>query len=352
MKTVRVSASKEYDVMIGSGLIKDSGKYISEVISCKTLVIVSDDNVFSLYGETVRDSLNKAGFNTVEFVFPQGEESKNLITYGELLNTMNAGHVSRGDAVVALGGGVAGDLAGFAAATYQRGIGFIQIPTTLLAAVDSSVGGKTGVDLRGGKNQVGAFYQPMLVICDTDTLESLPDQEYRNGCAEIIKYAMLGDRELFGSISDVPVRCQYEDVIYRCVSMKRDFVEKDERDTGCRMMLNFGHTFGHAIETCSDYAIPHGMAVAAGMAMITKAANAFGICDEKSVYELNELLIKYGLPITTEYSAEDMAKTALSDKKRNGDRMTIVVPEKTGSCILKKIGKDAVEEWLKAGGAR
>ena len=218
MERISVNASVDYEVVIGKGLISEAGAYIAAALegesydpenhelkdnagtgtktaAGKTAVIVSDDNVFPLYGEIIRKSLIEEGFKTLDFYFPHGEKSKNLAVYGELLEFMCDNHVRRSDLIVALGGGVVGDLAGFAAATYQRGIDFVQIPTTLLAAVDSSVGGKTAVDLTNGKNQVGAFYQPRLVLCDTDTLKTLPDEEYACGCGEIIKYAMLESEE-------------------------------------------------------------------------------------------------------------------------------------------------------------
>lgn len=352
METVKVHSSRDYEVKIGSGLLKNAGKYISEILPCKTAVIVSDDNVFPLYGETVRKSLNDAGITTIEFVFEHGEKSKCLETYGKLLNKMCDNKMTRSDAVVALGGGVTGDLSGFAAATYQRGISFVQIPTTLLAAVDSSVGGKTGIDLENSKNQVGAFYQPSLVICDTDTLSTLPEAEYGNGCAEVIKYAMIGSENLFESINATPVREQYEKVIFECVSMKRDYVEKDEFDLGLRMMLNFGHTIGHTVEARSHYEVPHGQGVAMGMVAITRAAKEFGLCGEDTLSKLIELINKYSLPTEIEYPAEELIGAAMTDKKSSGNTMKLVVPEKTGVCSLKKIEKTELMSWLKAGGIR
>jgi len=352
METVGINSSKSYDVIIGSGLLPDAGKYITEILSCKTAVIVSDDNVFSLYGETLKDSLAQAGLGILTFVFPHGEQNKTLSTYGDLLNAMCSGHISRSDTVIALGGGVVGDLAGFAAATYQRGIALVQMPTTLLAAVDSSVGGKTGVDLESGKNQVGSFYQPSMVLCDTDTLKTLPETEYRNGCAEIIKYAMIGSYDLFRELSKTPVCRQYESVISKCVSMKRDYIEQDEHDLGCRMMLNFGHTVGHAIETCSHYTIPHGEAVAIGMAMITRAACTLGICEISVLDALLQLIDKYALPSESPFESDILAAAALTDKKRKGDKLTIVIPEDIGKCVLKEIPKDELYEWIKAGGSK
>lgn len=349
MKKIHINASKEYDVLVGNGLLAAAGSYLSETIPVCKAVIVSDDHVFPLYGSILLESLNQAGYETVEFVIPHGEASKNLTTYGTLLEYMGERQVSRKDLVIALGGGVVGDLAGFAAATYQRGIPFVQIPTTLLADVDSSVGGKTAVDLTAGKNQVGCFYQPSLVLCDIDTLTSLPEEEYRNGCAEIIKYAVIGNKALYERILAKPVSAQYEDVIATCIAMKGEIVSQDEFDTGKRMLLNLGHTFGHAAETLSNYTIPHGQAVAMGLSLITKAAARRAICDENSKNHILELIEMYHLPTELPYSASDVYKISRNDKKGMGEKITMVVPEGIGACRLMKIDKNEIPDWLKDG---
>ena len=204
MKTVHIDASRSYDVRIGRGLLADCGRQIAERVHCASAAVVADDTVYALYGERVCASLEAAGVRTVCYVFPHGEKSKNLLEYAKILNFLAENRVTRADALIALGGGVTGDLGGFAAATYLRGIPFVQLPTTLLAAVDSSVGGKTAVDLPAGKNLAGAFYQPELVLCDLDTLDSLPREIFLDGCAEVIKYAVLGSRELFALLADIP----------------------------------------------------------------------------------------------------------------------------------------------------
>lgn len=352
MLTIPVKASKSYDVCIGNGLLLSDRNYISDKLLNRSVMIVSDENVYGLYGSRLEAFLDEFHICHYSYVFAPGEKSKNLSVYGALMEEMCLRKMTRSDVILALGGGVVGDFAGFAAATYQRGIDFVQIPTSLLAAVDSSVGGKTGVDLENGKNQVGAFYQPVSVLCDVDMLASLPKEEYENGCAEIIKYAMIADRKLFDDILNTPICEQYEKVIARCVSIKRDFVEKDEFDTGLRMMLNFGHTFGHGIEKCSGYSIPHGRAVAIGMALITKASVVKGLCDG-DVYEgLLKLLKKYNLPFETEYTAEELADVIMTDKKSLGDTLTLIVPSSLGICELKKITKDTVTDWLRAGGVQ
>lgn len=210
------------------------------------------------------------------FVFPHGEQHKNLNTYGQALNFLCDRRFTRSDLIIALGGGVVGDLAGFTAATYQRGIAYIQVPTTLLSMVDSSVGGKTAVDLDSGKNQAGCFYQPALVLCDPALLETLPDAEYRAGCAEIIKTAVLFSPELFQQLKTTPIREQFEPVIAACVGMKRNVVQNDEFDRGQRALLNLGHTIGHAVEACSNFTILHGEGVAIGLAAITRARRGKG----------------------------------------------------------------------------
>ena len=349
MRTVRVNASRAYDVVIGEGLLSEAGERISSVSACRKAVIVSDDNVFAIYGRALIESLEKRGISCARFVFPHGERSKNLSVYGELLEYMCQMRLTRQDAVVALGGGVTGDLAGFAASTYQRGTGFIQLPTSLLAAVDSSVGGKTALDLNGGKNQVGSFYQPMLVLCDLNTLKTLPSDEYTNGCAEVIKYAMIGSEEMFNCLDETPVSAQYEDIIGECVAMKRDYVEKDERDTGVRAFLNFGHSFGHSFELLSGYSIPHGRAVAMGMAAIARAAVRLGVCEGEALDRLIALLDKYSLPVRADFDPKDVARACLSDKKAAQDGIRLIVPERIGTCRVQKVPSDEIIVWAEAG---
>ncbi|MBP5617852.1 MAG: 3-dehydroquinate synthase, partial [Clostridia bacterium] len=296
MKTVTVHASRTYDVRVGSGLLAQAGETLRALGAGEKVMLVSDSNVFPLYGSAAEGALESTGFTVTPFVIPAGETSKNLENYGALLNAMCEAGLSRSDTVVALGGGVVGDLAGFAAATYQRGTGLVQLPTSLLAAVDSSVGGKTAVDLPAGKNQVGCFYQPQAVLCDVDTFATLPEAEVSNGCAEIVKYAMIADADLFARLEGAPVRENYEEIVARCVAIKRDYVEADEKDNGLRMMLNFGHTVGHAVEAVSGYAIPHGQAVAIGMVAITRAAAQQGDCAPEVAERLTALLKAAGLP--------------------------------------------------------
>lgn len=295
MKKVTVSASKKYDIKIGSGLLSTIGEEAAALGKASKVCIVSDTNVWPLYGEAVQNSLVKAGFRALSYVFPAGEESKNGSVYLELMNHLAVNHITRSDLIVALGGGVVGDLAGFAAATFLRGIRFIQVPTTLLAAVDSSVGGKTAIDLPAGKNLCGAFCQPSLVLCDTDTLNSLPEDIFRDGCAEVIKYGVLYDPELFTVLEKDGLSFNREDVIARCVDLKRQVVMEDEFDTGARMKLNLGHTIGHGIEARSNFGLSHGKSVAIGMAIVSRASK----CPETD--RIIDCIKRFALPTTIDY---------------------------------------------------
>lgn len=351
MKTVHIDASRSYDVRIGRGLLDDCGRQIAERVRCASTAVVADDTVYALYGERVCASLEAAGVRTVCYVFPHGEKSKNLLEYAKILNFLAENRVTRADALIALGGGVTGDLGGFAAATYLRGIPFVQLPTTLLAAVDSSVGGKTAVDLPAGKNLAGAFYQPELVLCDLDTLDSLPREIFLDGCAEVIKYAVLGSRELFALLADIPSGKGLEEVTARCVEMKRDFVQSDELDRGARQMLNLGHTFGHAVEASSRFTLSHGKSVAIGMAMILRAACSRGLCSAETRDAVIALLQRYGLPTECPYPADMLLGALSADKKIFGTRLNLVVPTDIGACRLLPVGVDELSGWLRDGGA-
>ena len=350
MKTIHVEASKPYDVRIGKGLLKEAGRLIKDIGSPARTVIVSDDLVYSIYGERLQKSLEQEGIVTASFVFPHGEVSKCMSVYETLLEYLSKEGLTRTDMLAALGGGVTGDLTGFAAATYQRGIRYVQVPTSLLADVDSSVGGKTAINLKHGKNQVGCFYQPSMVICDPETLETLPEEEYRSGMSEVIKYGMIGDVQFLKRLGQEPAGEWMEEVIQKCVSMKRDIVNRDEFDTGERMLLNFGHTLGHGVESCSGYRIPHGIAVAMGMAAMTRAAERMGICPVGTSEELSVILSAYGLPDEIPYSPEDLARAAMADKKKAGDKLRIVVPEEAGRCVILSIPAKELVEWAKASG--
>lgn len=349
MRTVTVNASKKYDIHIGSGLLTSLGEEAKQLGKAQTVCIVSDSTVYPLYGAAAVNSLENAGFSVISYVFPAGEESKNGMTYLNLLNFLAENKLTRSDLIVALGGGVVGDLAGFAAASFLRGIRFIQVPTTLLAAVDSSVGGKTAIDLPAGKNLAGAFCQPSLVLCDTDLLNSLPIDIFRDGCAEVIKYGVLYDPELFAHLEENGLDFDREAVITRCVELKRDVVMVDEFDTGARMKLNLGHTIGHGVEAKSQFQISHGKAVAIGMAIVSRSAVKSGACSNETCESVLRVLEKFGLPTGTEYSPEDLYTYTLSDKKRSGGTVKLIVPKAIGDCSIVPTAVEDLKSFIQAG---
>lgn len=348
---VRVSvparAPHGYDIPIGLGLRHLAGELLSAIAKPCRLLLLTDDTVEALYADDVTASLSAAGYTVVRHVIPHGEASKSAQSLIALLERMASEHLTRSDMLVALGGGVVGDLGGFAAAVYQRGIRFVQMPTTLLAMVDASVGGKTAIDLEAGKNLAGAFHQPSLVICDTECLNTLPPEIFADGMAEVIKYAFIRDRALFdrlqGDGSDLI------ETIRLCVEDKRVLVEEDETDKGARQLLNLGHTVGHAVEACSNFAISHGSAVAIGMVIITRAAEKLGICTAGTLDALTALLKKYHLPTACPFTAEALYAAALSDKKRAGGTMTLVVPYGVADSRLVTVPVDALESYIRRG---
>lgn len=349
MKTVAVHTGTSYDITIKNGILDEVGEKLRALTAAKTAVIVTDDIVNGLYAERAEKSLQSANFQTHKFVFPNGERSKNIQTYAEILEFLAQNRVTRTDCIVALGGGVVGDMAGFAAATYQRGIDFIQVPTTLLACVDSSVGGKTAIDLTAGKNLAGAFYQPRAVLCDPETLSTLSPRLFSDGMAEVIKYGVIFDKAFFNFLSENEAKAHLETVIETCVKLKRNVVEQDEKDKGLRGLLNFGHTLGHAVEGCSDFSVSHGSAVAIGMVLASRGAYRTGMTAEDCTVPLLEILQKYDLPTTTEYTAEQLLERALSDKKRDGGSITLVIPKALGDCVLHKINTDALLPFIEKG---
>lgn len=343
MNTVTVSASKTYDILIGSGILSELGSRIQSLGKAQKVCLVSETSVFPLWGDAARSSLENAGFAVCSYVFPAGEESKNGENFLKLLNFLAENGLTRSDILVALGGGVTGDLAGFAAACFLRGIRFVQVPTTLLAAVDSSVGGKTAVDLPAGKNLAGAFWQPSLVICDTDTLDTLPADIFRDGCAEVIKYGILYDPKLFAHLEEKGLDFDREAVITRCVELKRDVVMEDEFDTGARMKLNLGHTIGHGVEALSNFTLSHGKSVAIGMAIVCRASR----CPDTP--RILAILQKFGLPITTDESVQDIYNYTLSDKKRSGDTVRLIIPRRIGDCAIVPTPVHALQSFIQAG---
>ena len=350
--TVRVSlparAPFGYDIPIGRGLRHRAGEMIAAIHKpCRTLLL-TDDTVEALYAEEVTAALTEAGFTVVRHVIPHGEASKSAANLMALLERMATEHLTRSDLLVALGGGVVGDLGGFASAVYQRGIPFVQIPTTLLAMVDASVGGKTAIDLEAGKNLCGAFHQPSLVICDVDCLSTLPPETFADGMAEVIKYAFISDKALFDALQGNATE-RMEEIIRLCVEDKRALVEADETDKGARQLLNLGHTVGHAIEACSHFSISHGSGVAMGMVIITRAAVKMHLCGADTLTALLALLDKYSLPTECPFTTEQLFAVALSDKKRAGGAITLVVPYGVADSHLVTVPVDALESYIRAG---
>lgn len=348
MQTIHVNTSTAYEVQIGQGLLTSAGEKIAALSRAKRVIIVSDDIVYPLYGETLTKSLTAAGFAVSSFVFQNGEERKRLCTMEALLEQMAAEHFSRSDLIVALGGGVVGDMAGFAASIFLRGIAYVQIPTTLLAAVDSSVGGKTAVDLSRGKNLCGAFWQPRLVLCDTDTLKTLKPINIEDGLAEMLKYGVICDADLFAKVKNYRNE-DMEALIARCVEIKRDVVSGDEFDRGMRQLLNLGHTVGHAVEAASEFTLTHGHGVATGLAIIARAAEKKAMAKAGMAKEIEDALLACNLPTRTDYDPALLAELTLSDKKTDGDNINLIVPLEIGNTVIHRIPKTEILDFIKAG---
>ncbi len=348
MQTVTVSTSRTYPVHIGSGILAQSGALISEVSAAQTCAVITDSTVGPLYADTVCRSLEQAGVQPHLYTFPAGETSKNLTTYGQILDFLAQRKLTRSDLIVALGGGVTGDMAGFAAATYQRGVDYIQIPTTFLAASDSSVGGKTAVDLPSGKNLVGAFWQPRLVLCDTDTFRTLPAETFADGAAETVKHALIADSDFFHFLMSNDIRQHMERVVRQNVEIKASVVAEDELESGKRKLLNFGHTLGHAIESCSGLTITHGHAVAIGMVLAARAGEKLGLSPGGTLEAVLSCCQRFALPTVCPYSAEDIYRAATGDKKRSGGHIDVVVLEAIGSAKTVRLDMTGLREFVEA----
>ena len=347
---VALSEGRSYDITIEKGILSRCGQEIRKVYNGNQVCVITDSNVAPLYLGKVTASLKEAGFQVKTMAFAAGEKSKNMETLVSLYDGMLSPlpfPMTRGGLVVALGGGVVGDMVGFAAATLFRGIPFVQIPTTLLAHVDSSVGGKVAVDLKQGKNLAGAFYQPKAVLIDPETLDTLPDRVFQDGLAEVVKYGVLGDERLFSLLESCKDRQELmthmEEIVYTCCDAKRTIVERDEKDTGDRMLLNFGHTLGHGIETGSGLTLTHGACVALGMP---------AFCSAEVRARLLPVLKKVGLPTAVSFDPERVWQAMLHDKKSSGGSVSLIVPTAIGHCEIRKTPADEISNWLLAGGAQ
>lgn len=336
---------RSYDILIEKGCLDQAGALIREHLGQPACAVITDDNVAPLYAQRLQASLNQAGLRSCLCVLPHGEKTKSLDTMRVLYGFLAENHITRGDIVIALGGGVIGDTAGFAAATWMRGVRFVQMPTSLLAQVDSSVGGKVAVDLPQGKNLVGAFYQPSLVLCDPDTLETLTDVFWRDGLGEVVKYGAIADLPLFellekaAPLGRAGLMAHIGAVLRRCVQAKADIVAADEREAGVRVTLNFGHTLGHAIEVCQGFGgLSHGMAVAVGMAQITRVSEARGETEPGTAARLAALLQALGLPTEVPAGLDEEALLAAmaADKKNTAAGLTVVALKRMGECFTVK----------------
>ena len=357
MKTVPLQVgSGSYNILIGSGLLGTAGRYLRDTGFADRAIVITDTVVRDYYADAVRQSLVEHGLKTTVLSVPAGEAQKTLETAGRLYLELSQAGAERSTPVVALGGGVIGDLAGFVAATFKRGLPLIQMPTTLLAQIDSSVGGKVAVDHGQLKNEIGAFYQPRLVISDIATLRTLPGREVSNGLAEIIKHAVIADGELFTYLENNIGRLRaldeeaLEEVVYRSVSIKAGIVARDEKDTGLRNILNFGHTVGHAVESVSGFNLRHGEAVAIGMMAAGRISCAMGTWDKCELARLENLIIKAGLPVKIPgLDTGKIIRIMQHDKKVIGGKVRFVLPKSIGEVfVTDKVEMALVREVLDA----
>jgi len=355
MKKIKVAlGSKSYEVYIGSGLLTQAGHWLSENGFSGKLVIITDTTVNKLYGEALGQRLTEDGFSVSTLLVPEGEEQKSLETAGRLYHELTGSHAERATPILALGGGVIGDLAGFVAATYLRGVPLVQIPTTLLAQVDSSVGGKVAVDHGQLKNMIGAFYQPRLVIADTNALKTLSAEELANGLAEVIKSAAIRDKNFFAFLEENFDRIKaldekaLEESVFQSVKIKAEVVGKDELDSGLRNILNYGHTIGHAIESVSDFSVGHGRAVAIGMLAAARISNKMGMLDENEVVRLKKVIEQAGLPTKMpDFKVAEIMQAMRHDKKVLRDKVRFVLLKSIGNVfITDEVSPSLVEQAL------
>ena len=342
MRKVRLRlGSNSYDICVGSGLLKQTGQQLKELGFGDKLVIITDPSVKSLYGNSLKQSLTSEGFKVIILEVPEGEEQKSLDTAGSLYHELSKFHAERITPILALGGGVIGDLTGFVAATYLRGVPLIQIPTTLLAQVDSSIGGKVAVNYGQLKNKIGAFYQPRLVISDITTLKTLTPRELSDGLAEIIKSAVIWDKEFFVFLEDNLDKVKsladgvLEEIVLRTAKIKAEIVEKDEKDTGLRNILNYGHTVGHALESASDFKLEHGGAVAIGMLAAGRISNRMGILDKNELMRLELIIKRTDLPTEIpNFKIENIIQAMGHDKKILRGKIRFVLAKAIGSVFI------------------
>ena len=356
MQTISVTTeSRAYDVLVGEGILSLVGGKARETAAGTRAMVVTNTDVEPLYARAVLDSLTDAGYITATHVVGSTEAVKNMRELAILLEDMAEQQMTRDDVVIALGGGVVGDLAGFAAATYMRGCKAVQVPTSLLAMVDSSVGGKTAVDLEHGKNLAGAFFQPRCVLASIECLDTVSLDLFADSCGEVIKYGVMRDAELFCDLENAPLtdskhdHARLEQIVARCVAIKRDVVNADEHESGLRQTLNLGHTIGHAVESANGYKLGHGSSVAAGMCIMARACAAKGWCSLETADRIEATVAAHGLPCGSDFPVEELYKHALSDKKRHGDTMNIVAIEGIGRVSVRTVSLDEFKELIALG---
>lgn len=337
-----VKTQKPYQVTIEPGALDKVGEIAGKCKKPGTkAMLISETNVFPLYGERVKKSLEAAGFQVSEYVFPAGEEHKQISTVCDMYRALAEANFTRTDFIVTLGGGVTGDMGGFAAATFLRGMDFLQVPTSLVSQADASVGGKTGVDLPFGKNLVGAFHQPMAVVTDPDALSTLPRHFFNDGLGEVIKHGCIADKGLFEALEQGAALQDLTEVVGRSIAIKRDFVEADTRDTGRRMILNFGHTCGHALEKLHNFqGLSHGEAVGIGMVMACRVGEKLGVTEPGTAERVKAVLAKYGLPTEDHFTKEEVVAATALDKKSDGDTLRVILIPRIGESLIRPMGRD------------
>lgn len=345
MKTFAISTERPYDIILERGGLKNLAAYIEERFpSPRKICVITDSNVSELYGDQVLSILEKGFFDAFKITFPAGEHSKNLTTYTNILEALSEEPVSRADLILALGGGVVGDVAGFVAGTYMRGLNYVYVPTTLLAMLDASLGGKTGVNLNGGKNLTGLFWQPSLVVTDPDLLETLPESHLMDGLVEALKSAVVSDSSLVNQVVDR----NYDYIIERSLSIKKTLVEVDEKDEGLRQLLYFGHTLGHGIEKLSAYNLSHGASVAKGMVGEAKASFAMGYTGMDISKELAAVLEGMGYDTSLPYDSKELYRHSLVDKKIREGSINLIIPNVIGKCSTKRVSLLELEKFVRA----
>lgn len=345
MKKLTVNVGKTYEIIIEKGIMQECGTYIKKVSSAKKVCVITDSNVAPLYLDRVVSGLEKEGYEVFSFIFKAGESSKTTAVIVEMVEFLAEKGLTRKDLVVALGGGVCGDMAGFAAAVYLRGIDFVQIPTTLLSQVDSSVGGKTGVDLPQGKNLCGAFHQPVLVLIDPLALHTLSDHYFSDGMGEVIKAGCIKSAQLFEKIENKDVKENIEEIIFECVDIKRGVVERDEKEQGERALLNFGHTIGHGIEKLHNFSgVSHGEAVGIGMLMISEIGEKAGLTEKGTADRIKAVLEKYNMKTSDNHSAESIIEAMQSDKKRTLNGINFVMLKSIGNSFIYPVENEKINK--------